>query len=413
MRSKLNWAGWFSLGGLLSIVFLIGLYWLPPVHTRLEWRFDRADGVIRGWLYPGDTLPTPVGATNVRVPPTLAPPTVSPTRPGPTITPVPTPTPRPSRVMLPAPAWEKQDWNNCGPATLALGLRFFGWQGDQFDISDLLKPDRGDKNVNVDELVYYVRTRAGWLNADFRVGGTIDVLRAFLAAGYPVIVEKGFTLAENDGGGGWAGHYLLLTGYDDASQGFIAQDTNPTTGGADRTVGYQELDDGWQAFNRVFMYLYPPEDEAEIGRLLGPDADLDQNRNRALAAARREIEADPENAYAWFNLGTNLLYFENYGQAADAYDNALSIGLPWRFTRYQFGPYIAYFNQGRFDDLVELADATLYRTSKAEESHLWRGWARYKQGDVAGAEDDFLRALEINPNYQDAQYALDYIRSGG
>jgi tetratricopeptide (TPR) repeat protein len=161
------------------------------------------------------------------------------------------------------------------------------------------------------------------------------------------------------------------------------------------------------------MYLYPPEDQETIDRLLGPDSDPDRNRERALDSSRQELEEDPEDPYAWFNLGTNLLYFDGYGQAADAYDNALSIGLPWRFTRYQFGPYIAYFNQGRFDDLIELADATLYRTSKAEESHLWRGWARYKKGDIAGAEDDFLAALEINPYYQDAQYALDYIRSGG
>jgi hypothetical protein len=413
MRAKLPWIGWFSAGGVLSAVLLIGLYWLPPIHTRLEWRFDRAEGVMRGWLYPGDTLPTPVGSVGSHRPPTRPPSTVTAPPPGPSATPLPSPTPLPARVQLPAPTWEKQDWNNCGPATLTIALRFYGWQGDQFDISDLLKPDRGDKNVNVDELVYFVRTRAGWLNADFRVGGDMETLKRFLAAGFPVIVEKGFVLAENDGGGGWAGHYLLLTGYDEADSSFIAQDTNPATGGPDRPISFQELDEGWQAFNRVFMYLYPPEDQEVIDRLLGPDADPDQNREDALAVARQELDDDPEDAYAWFNLGTNLLYFENYGQAAQAYDNALSIGLPWRFTRYQFGPYIAYFNQGRFDDLIELADATLYRTSKAEESHLWRGWARYKQGDLGGAEDDFLAALEINPFYQDAQYALDYVRSGG
>jgi tetratricopeptide (TPR) repeat protein len=121
------------------------------------------------------------------------------------------------------------------------------------------------------------------------------------------------------------------------------------------------------------------------------------------------IEADPENPYAWFNLGTNLLYFERYGEAAQAYDQALSLGLPWRFTRYQFGPYIAYFNQGRFNDVIDLAEETLARTPKAEESLLWRGWARYRLGDTQGAIDDFRAALEINPNYLDAQYALEFL----
>jgi tetratricopeptide (TPR) repeat protein len=399
-------AAWFLLGAALTAGLVFLMYQIPPVKDRLEWRLDAASGIVRGWLRPGDTLPTPLAqldGTRPVVPthqPTTSP---RPTSPAP---PTPSPTPRPDSVALAAPEWEKQDWNNCGPATLALGLRTFGWQGDQFDISDLLKPDRGDKNVNIEELVYYVRTRAGWLQADFRVGGSLDVLKDFLAAGYPVIVEKGFELDPTDGGGGWAGHYLLLTGYDDARGVFLTQDSNK---GPDREVPYAELDDGWQAFNRVFLFLYNPADQARIDSLLGEDAEIDRNRQRALDTAQSELDADPEDAYAWFNLGTNLVYFERYGEAAQAFDTALDLGLPWRFTRYQFGPYIAYFNQGRFQDLIDLADYTLFRTEKAEESYLWRGWARYRLGELYPAIEDFREALRLNPYYLDAQYALDFV----
>ena len=250
---------------------------------------------------------------------------------------------------------------------MAEALSYYGWQGDQFAISDLLKPDRGDKNVNIEELIYYVKTRAGWLDADYRVGGTLDTLKRFIAAGFPIIIEKGLVLSPNDGGGGWAGHYLLLTGYDDSEGVFIGQDTNPISGGANRRVSYETVDEGWQAFNRVYLFVYLPDQQAQIDALLGPDQDLAQNRQNALDQARAEIAKDPKDAFAWFNLGTNLVYFERYGEAGDAYDTALGLGLPWRFTRYQFGPYIAYFNQGRFQDVIDLADATLYRTSKAEE----------------------------------------------
>jgi tetratricopeptide (TPR) repeat protein len=395
-------AAWFTLGAALAALVIFLIYQVPFVKDRLEWRLDAASGIVRGWIRPGDSLPT-ARATFSVVTPTRRPPTATPQV---SPTPAPSPTPMPQQVSLPAPEWEKQDWNNCGPATLALALRMFGWTGDQFEISDLLKPDRGDKNVNVEELVYYVRTRAGWLNADFRVGGTLDGLKRFLAAGYPVVIEKGFILDENDGGGGWAGHYLLLTGYDDAEGVFLTQDSNK---GPDRRVPYDELDDGWRAFNRVFLYLYPPEAQPEIDALLGPDADADANRQRALEEAEAEVEADPQDGYAWFNLGSNLVYFERYGEAVDAFGTALQLGLPWRFTRYQFGPYIAFFHQGRFDELIELADYTLFRTNKAEESHLWRGWARYRLGDRLGAIGDFRDALAVNPNYLDAQYALDFV----
>jgi len=408
------WWGWFLLGAAATLLTLFAVYQLPPVKYPLEWRFDKAEGIVRGWLYPGDTLPSLASAAPASLP-TARPsptPTVASQDPAPTALPSPTPTPLPEQAQLPAPAWERQDWNNCGPATLALALRYFGWQGDQFDISDLLKPDRGDKNVNIDEMAYYVRTRAGWLSVEFRVGGDLGTLQRLLAAGYPVIVEKGFILDDNDGGGGWAGHYLLLTGYNQEDRLFIAQDTNPSTGGADRVIGFEALDDGWQAFNRVYMVLFLPGDQGAVDRLLGPDADPGENRERAIETARQEIEADPDDAYAWFNLGTNLVYFERYGEAASAFDQALSLGLPWRFTRYQFGPYLAYFHIGRLDDVIELADATLYRTSKAEESMLWRGWARLQQGDRNGAAADFRSALGINPNYLDAHYALNYLLGG-
>jgi len=37
-------------------------------------------------------------------------------------------------------------------------------------VSDAIKPKTEDKNVNVEELVYYVRNKAGWLNIEYRVG---------------------------------------------------------------------------------------------------------------------------------------------------------------------------------------------------------------------------------------------------
>ncbi len=414
MRNRLFWLVWFLAGAALAAAGAWLVYQIPWVNYRLGWRIDMADGVVRGWLHPGDTLPVPADdRVRVAVPTAMPSPTMSePEAAGPTLTPTPIPTPIPAAVHLDPPGWEKQDWNNCGPATLAEAMRYYGWEGDQFSISDLVKPDRGDKNVNVDELIYYVRTRAGWLSADYRVGGTLETLKRFIAAGFPIMIEKGLVLAPTDGGGGWAGHYLLLTGYDDGQGVFIAQDTNPISGGSDRQVTYQDLDEGWQAFNRVFIFIYLPDQQAAIDTLLGPDLDLDHNRQSALDAAQAEIEGDSNDAFAWFNLGTNLLYFERYGEAGNAFDAALKLGLPWRFTRYQFGPYIAYFNQGRFQDVIDLADATLYRTYKAEESHLWRGWAEYRLGELSQAIDDFRAALAVNPNYQDAQYALQFVTGG-
>ncbi len=398
----------------LGLIVLGALtYQIPAVKQRLSWRLDFAMAYARGVIDPAGPPPTalPQPEVAITVDPTATPtsgPTATPS-PGPSPTPTPSPTPIPEAVSLTSPQYEKQDINNCGPASLAMHLRYFGWEGDQFDIADLLKPQREDRNVNVEELAYYVRTRAGWLNVEYRVGGDLDTLKRLLAAGLPVMIEESFFFEEpywpNDDL--WAAHYFLVTGYDDAKQTFTGQDSFY---GPDRKVSYDQLDEYWQAFNRVYIVLFLPEQTETVQSVLGEQWDVEANRRHALEVARAETAADPENLYAWFNLGTNLVYFEEWGEAARAYDRARDIGWPQRMLRYQFGPFFAYFHSGRNDDLMALTEYALDRTPNAEEALLWHGWGTYRNGDTNQALADFQAALNENPNYQDAQYALNFVR---
>ncbi len=395
------------------------IFILPPVQDRVGWRVDFAMAYVRSVINPIQPMPTalpsPTKLTLVETESTKAQATATsintptPTREV-TPTPLPTATPLPERVLLNSPGYEKQDINNCGPASLAMYLRYYGWQGNQEDIATLLKPFREDRNVNVEELAYFVRTRAGWLNVQYRVGGDLELLKELLAAGIPVMIEETFYFDEpfwaNDDL--WAAHYQLLTGYDQAAEHFIGQDSFH---GPDLEIPYETLDEYWQAFNRVYILIYLPQQEELVKNILGEQWDVDVNREYALQVAMDETQVDPENAFAWFNLGTNLMYFERYIEATDAYDKAREFGLPQRMLRYQFGPFIAYFHTGQMDDLITLTEYALQITPNAEEAWLWHGWAMYRQGDKAQAEADFRRALEENPNYLDAQYGLDFLGS--
>jgi tetratricopeptide (TPR) repeat protein len=289
-------------------------------------------------------------------------------------------------------------------------LNYYGWEGDQFDVANLLKSERADRNVNVEELVYYARTRAGWLKTEYRVGGDIDLLKQLLAAGIPVMIEESFYFSDpywpNDDL--WAAHYNLLTGYDDATGMFTGQDSFH---GADQLIDYQTLDDYWRIFNRVYIVIYLPEQEGTVRSILGEDWDVDANRQRALDTAQAEAEANPDDPFAWFNVGTNLVYFERYPEAAAAFDKARELGLPQRMLRYQFTPFFAYFHSRRIEELLSLTEYALRITPNAEEALLWHGWALYRQGDTLGAIADFQAALIENTNYADAQYALDFVRA--
>lgn len=392
----------FILLGLVVAAVLV--YQIPWVKGRLEWRLDLASVFVSSRIDPVGELPAPEVISST---PTAA---ISPTAAQPTPTLQASPTPLPASVVLPPPAHEVQGPNNCGPATLAMYLRYYGWEGDQYDISDLIKPVSGDRNVNVDELDYYIRTQAGSFSTLFRVGGTMDLIKNLLAAGIPVMVEKGHIIEidylYNDDY--WNGHYALVTGYDDAAGEFIFQDSY---NGPDQTMGYAEFDMFWQQFNRVYTLVYRPDQEATVMNLLGSDWDAATNRTNALAISQAEVKTDPANAYTWFNLGMNQVYLADYAAAAASFDQARTIGLPMRMLRYQFGPFQAYYSMNRLDDLDELIDYALQITPNSEDVLLWKGWAFFKREDLNGARQQFLLAREANPNSIYVQQAFDYLDS--
>lgn len=415
---------------LVCVVAGFALSRVPAIRSRLDWRIDLAMTAIRRQIQPVGELPTPISSglplpppqvTTISLTPTPAATADSIVQTQPTPTTSPTSEPTPTRVPLPAQAvltppeirpGDAQDWNNCGPATLALNLRYYGWGGDQHTISDVIKPIRADRNVNVEDLVYYVNDQASPLRAIFRVGGNLEQIKALLANGFPVMLEVGFVLpADAQGITGpsddrWTGHYLFVTGYDDAQQRFIVQDVYE---GGNHVVAYDEAEDRWQAFNRVYIVVYRPEQEADLQSLLGADWDARANRQNALDAAQADTLANPQNPYAWFNLGTNLVYFERYQEAANAYNRARQVGLPQRMLRYQFGPFLAYFHAGMVEELNVISDYALKVTPNSEEALLWKGWALYRLGQKEDALQSFRKALDARPGYEDASYAINFV----
>lgn len=397
-----------SIASLLVLAAL--LYQIPAINSRMAWRIEVAKTYAKNILNPVGDVPTAIpNPTSTKNPVT---PTTSPTS-AVLETPIPataTLPPLPAQALLTSPAYEKQTPNNCGPAALSMMLHIFGWSGTQKDISDVIKPVVGDRNVNPEELAYWVRNYAGWLRIEYRVGGDLETLKRLLAAAYPVIIEGTTSLNPEDSGWPdddlWAAHYLLLTGYDDATKTFTVQDTYR---GPDRQVPYDQLVTEWKPFNYLYMILYLPEQEDEMKGLLASNWDPDLNRQNSLTASQAATVQDPSDAFAWFNLGSNLVYFERYDEANAAYDKARELGLPQRMFRYQFGPFIANFQSNRTEDLLSLTDYALQRTEMSEETWLWHGWALYRKGDGKGAVKDWRKALAIHPGYQDALYALNFV----
>ncbi|HSB89748.1 MAG TPA: C39 family peptidase [Anaerolineales bacterium] len=399
------------------------VYNLPSFQERFGWRISEARAAVFYALFPPEeSVFTPNPTLAAMVQQTLSAFTPTPTTtpsPGPTAPPSPTPTstivptPVPEHVELHGTRHEYQKYNNCGPATLSMALSYWGWEGDQRPIAAYTKPNPRDKNVMPYELEAFVDNQTE-LRALVRVGGDLDRLKSLIAAGFPVMVEKGF---EGPGFDGWMGHYELLTGYDDGRGRFIAQDSYI---GSDLPIPYAELESYWRAFNFTYIILYPPDRESDVLALLGADADEKTNIVAAAQKASDDIFAleGRDQLFAWFNRGTNLVDEQDYAGAAAAYDEAFRIDAelaildpetrPWRILWYQTGPYWAYFYSGRYYDVINLATQTLGNMSEPilEESYYWRGLARQAIGDADGAIADFRTALTYHDGFEPALYQL-------
>jgi tetratricopeptide (TPR) repeat protein len=415
-------------------VLALLLYQLPPIKSRLEWRIAAWTANFQRWLNPPEEAifvpggDSPAGGSDPAgtdvaqsVTATLEALSYTPAAtltatPGatstPTITPSPTitPTPIPASVLLTGFRHEYETWNNCGPATLGMQLSYWGWQGNQTITAAFLKPNPRDKNVSPTELAAYVETQTEY-RAVYRVGGTTELLKQLIAAGFPTIVEKTLDLAGVDG---WIGHYALVSGYDDGRARFTTQDSYIQP---DFPEPYDKLQTAWRSFNFTFVTTYPPERAAELFAILGELADPARAHEIALERAAAEAAAltGLEQFFAQFNMGSSLAGLGRYAEAATAFDAAFALyaGLapeerPWRMNWYQHGAYQSYYEMGRYDDVINLADTTLSTMGEQtiEETFYWRGLARAALGDVSGAIADLEEAVRLNANYAAASEAL-------
>lgn len=423
-------------------IFVIGLYYVPPIHSRLSWRLDSLRTQIKYMINPPDEavfrpeqqdqLDIAVTAMMQTLQATMMPQSgataqaTSTPGPGSTLVPALTSTPLPATVQLSGVKYEHQHGrlNYCGPANFSMALTYWGWNGNRDVVGKAVKPSDKDKNVMPYELQDFIADNVSGMTSVIRYGGDIDMLKRMVSAGFPVVVEKGIYEVDVNGHMGWMGHYAFVTGYDDTTQEIIYQDTyqpepksNP---GPNRHIKYSTFVEGWRAFNYVFVVVYPREKETQVLALLGPLANENDAARHALSVAQSEAQtlSDIDQYFAWFNVGTSHVMLLEYADAAIAYDYAFNLYAnlnvedsvrPYRMMWYQTGPYKAYYYTNRFSDVINLADTTLNKTISEpvlEESLYWRGRAYYMAGQTDLAVKDYRDALKVHPNWIPAVEAL-------
>lgn len=318
-----------------------------------------------------------------------------------------------------------QTWNNSGPAALAMGLEYLGFDPvyDQALIRASVSPHPEDKFTQPSELADYVRRLdITKYDAVQRIGGNMDVIKRLIANNTPVLVVTGY---EPDNENGWFAHYRLVVGYDDATEEIYVFDPYLGNGNGDgRVLSYNEFDAGWRQMNRSFIALYDHKFEDDtsyryaMNQILGDYGtynDGERAQEVAIEQATRETETI-NDLWSWLNLGEALMVIHDYEGAGQAFDkvyadSSISVAhLLW----YRQGILEVLFQLQRYEELESLLDQIEATAPDQEVVWYYRGRLHMTKGGIAqygDAREDFLRALAISPNYLPAQFSVTLIEA--
>lgn len=151
---------------------------------------------------------------------------------------------RPSSVYLKDVGFEYQTRNNCGPASVAAVLQYYGMEASQGTWQKELRPDGG--NMHLPE-AQKVLERLGF-DAPILRGGTVEDVKRFVAQGIPVIVLQYHQEV------GKVPHFRVVRGYDDQGGYLIMSDS---LSGANVALTEHDFDVLFNTQGRQYMPVRP------------------------------------------------------------------------------------------------------------------------------------------------------------
>ncbi len=164
----------------------------------------------------------------------------------------------------------RQTLNNCGPASIAEVLRYWGIERTQGQVQSILRADGNPRGMVQYGVPGYMQALG--MRVVMGVNGNDELVKSLVAHGFPVIVSQWVSMTDH------YGHYRAIDGYDDHQGGFLSTDSYL---GPNYFLPYGEFDQMWSTQGQRFMVIYPPSKEAVVQSVL---ADSGWNKDAAYRA---------------------------------------------------------------------------------------------------------------------------------
>ena len=323
----------------------------------------------------------------------------------------PTTTPSPTPTLIPIPISKIldnedyhifQSFNNCGPASLSMALRFYGIQVNQEELGNDLRPyqvpggDNDDKSVTLEELAK--KSKEFGFIPYHRPMGNPEIIKNLIANDMPVIARTWLTPGED------IGHYRVIKGYDENLGTYIQDDSLQNK---NLSYIYEDFNQIWKKFNYEFLVLVHIEKQELVERILGENANEKTAWENAAENSLTQLSTNPDDIDARFNLSVayyNIGEFQKSVEEFEKVENLLSFRTLW----YQIEPIEAYYELGNHDRVFEITDRILNNQNQAfSELYILRGKIYQSLGQTDLARQEFEKAILYNQNLKEARGQLN------
>lgn len=150
-----------------------------------------------------------------------------------------------------------QTLNNCGPASIAEVLAYWGVGRTQAQVQAAVRADNAPWGMAPFGVPGYARSVG--MRALLGAGGTERLIKALISNGFPVIAGQWVSMADH------IRHYRPIVAYDDRQRLFLSSDPYL---GANHVIGYGDFERMWAVSDGRFIVLAPPSRQSLLAAVL-------------------------------------------------------------------------------------------------------------------------------------------------
>lgn len=286
-----------------------------------------------------------------------------------------------------------QTFNNCGPASFSMALSYYNINVTQKVLGDKLRPyrvvggDNDDKSVTLEELADIADDYN--LTAYHRPSGDIDKIKLFITYDIPIVTRTWLKVDDD------IGHYRVIKGYDDERKVIIQDDSLQ---GKNLEYTYNEFFELWKKYNYEYLVLAPKEKIEIAEAILDDDLNETNAWEKAVELSQNELNKNPDDVYAGFNLSVALYKTGKYKESVAAFER-IQGRISSRTLWYQIEPILAYYQLENYEKVFEITNEILNNHNRAfSELYILRGRIYEKQNKLNQAKAEFEKAKLYNRN---------------